>query len=74
MSNGNAKAKMKAKVLKAGKPVFLSAQEYGLLTSDEKTAIREALVEENQDADEYERNMKKLWPKKVVFHTKWRNK
>jgi len=68
------KEKIKEKVIKNNKAVYLSAQDYDLLTNDEKKALREALKEEGKDADDYEREMKKLWPKKVVFNTKWRNR
>jgi len=68
------KEKIKEKVIENNKAVYLSAQDYDLLTNDEKKALREALKEEGKDADDYEREMKKLWPKKVVFNTKWRNR
>ena len=68
------KEKIKEKVIENNKAVYLSAQDYDLLTNDEKKALREALKEEGKDADDYEKEMKKLWPKKVVFNTKWRNR
>ena len=67
--------KLKEKVLKEGKEQYLSAQEYGKYTSEEKQAIREIMEEENIDPDEYDRRMKKLWPK--IFIPKplvWSNK
>jgi len=57
------KEKLKGKVLKEGKEQYLSAQEYGLMTIAEKQSVREVLQEEKIDPDEYERGMKKLWPK-----------
>lgn len=68
------KAKMKAKVLQGNREIPLSAQEYALLTKEEKQALREVFIEDGRDPDEYERHMKKLWPKEVVFHTKWRHR
>jgi len=68
------KEKIKEKVIENNKAVYLSAQDYDLLTNNEKKALREALKEEGKDADDYEKEMKKLWPKKVVFNTKWRNR
>lgn len=67
------KDKIKEKVIKNGKEQYLSAQEYGKMTSNEKRFIRESLEEEGKDADDYEGKMKKLWPK--VFQPKplqWR--
>lgn len=57
------KDKIKEKILKDGKELYLSAQEYKTLTDDEKDLIKEALKAEGHDADDYERNMKALWPK-----------
>ena len=69
------KDKIKEKVLKERKEIYLSAQEYATFTDDEKKALKEALKEEGKDADEYEKKMKKLWPK--TFMPKpltWRRK
>jgi hypothetical protein len=57
------KDKLKEKVIKDKKLIFLSAQDYARLTRKEKKAMRDALVDENFDPDEYEEDMKKLWPK-----------
>ena len=53
---------------KAGKRIGqrLSAQEYQGLTRPEKDDLRELLVESGRDPDDWERDMKKLWPKKFT--------
>ena len=55
------KEKVKEKI---GKGSYLSAQEYKLMTGEEKKLLREVLVEDEQDPDDYERKMQTLWPKK----------
>lgn len=57
------KEKVKEKVLKEGKETYLSAQEYARMSTEDKKAIREVLKDEGKDADEYEEQMRKLWPK-----------
>ena len=57
------KDKLKEKVIKGDKEQYLSAQEYELMTIAEKQSVREVLGEEKIDPDEYERQMKALWPK-----------
>ena len=69
------KEKLKGKIIKGNKEQYLSAQEYAQLTSKEKADIRAILTENEMDADDYEKRMKKLWPK--VFKPKpliWRNR
>lgn len=61
------KERIKEKVIKEGKPLYLSAQEYAQLTSKEKILLNETLNDEKIDADDYERNMKKLWPREVTM-------
>lgn len=68
------KERMKEKIRKDGKDIYLSAQEYNLMTDKERALLRETLTEDGQDPDEYERQMKKLWPKKINLKVKWRNK
>jgi len=68
------KDKLKEKVLKDKKAIYLSAQDYAKLSKEDKALLKEVLKEEGIDSDEYEEQMKKLWPKKVVLNTKWRNK
>ena len=57
------KDKLKEKVIKDGKEQHLSAQEYELMTANEKVLVKEILKDEKLDADEYEKKMKALWPK-----------
>jgi len=69
------KEKIKDKVFDKGKVHFLSAQDYNEMTNKEKEALRQILIEQNQAPEEYERNMKALWPPK--FEAKplvWRKK
>jgi hypothetical protein len=69
------KEKIKDKILKDGKEIYLSAQEYALLTVQEKKDLRTVLADEGIDADEYESNMKKLWPREVTLKPlTWRKK
>ena len=70
----NKKDKIKNKVIRHGKEIYLSAQDWDKLSSKDKAVLKEVLAENDIDADEYEERMKKQWPKKVVFHTKWGNK
>ena len=58
------KEKIKDKVFDKGKTHFLSAQDYNEMTNKEKEALRQILIEQGQVPEEYERNMKALWPKK----------
>ena len=61
------------KIIKGGKGSYLSAQEYKLMTGEEKKLLREVLVEDEQDPDDYERKMQTLWPKKFEpKELKWR--
>jgi len=72
MSNGiiepinPAKEVIKEKIFPTKDPIYLSAQEYGLMKSNEKKLMREVLQGEKIDPDEYEVRMKKLWPKTFV--------
>lgn len=69
------KEKLREKVLRGGKELYLSAQEYEKMSGKEKQLIKEVLKEEKFDTDEYERKMKKLWPR--VFKPKpltWRKR
>jgi len=69
------KEKLKEKILKDGEEIYLSAQDYEKLTSGEKKVIKDILKEEKFDAEEYEKKMKKLWPR--VFTPKpltWRRR
>ena len=59
------KDKIKEKVLKNGKEIYLSAQAYNVLTNKERQALKDALKDEGLDPDEYEVGMKKLWPREV---------
>ena len=69
------KDKIREKVLKGGREVYLSAQDYDGLSAEEKASIREVLANKGLDTDDYERHMKKLWPKKVILPIPvWRNK
>lgn len=69
------KDKLKEKILKDGKECYLSAQEYDLMTTNEKALIKEVLKDEKKDPDDYERRMKKLWPKTFVPKPLvWRNR
>lgn len=71
----NKEEKVKEKVIHGGKNRYLSAQEYAHLTIEERVVMRDVLRENGVDPDEYERGMKKLWPK--VFKPKpliWRNR
>jgi len=81
MSNGiiepinPVKEAIKEKICPTKDPIYLSAQEYGLMKSNEKKLMREILQGEEIDPDEYETKMKELWPK--VFNPKplvWRRK
>ncbi len=60
------KDKIKEKILKDGEHQYLSAQEYKTVTDGEKTLMKEVLKDEGKDADDYERNIKALWPKKFT--------
>jgi len=65
----------KEKILKDGKEVYLSAQDYAKLSNDDKKQLSEILQEEKKDPDLYEEKMKKLWP--GVFKPKplqWRKR
>lgn len=66
------KQKIKEKILKNGKEIYLSAQDYHLLSGNEKNLLKEALKEEGKDVDDYDGKMKKLWPKKVILGRNWR--
>ena len=69
------KEKIKDKVFDKGKVHFLSAQDYKEMTNKEKETLKQILIEQNQAPEEYECNMKALWPKK--FEAKplvWREK
>lgn len=57
------KDKIKEKIIKNGKECYLSAQEYGKLTSDDKKLLKEVLEDEKMDAGDYDEKMKKLWPR-----------
>lgn len=74
MDKEKVKEKVKQKIVKDKKPIYLSAQDYKLMTDDEKITIGEVLTEEGIDAIEYDKKMRKLWPRKVVLNTKWRDK
>ena len=69
------KDKIKEKVIKDGNEIYLSAQDYNVMTDDDKETLRDVLKEEGKDADEYETKMKSLFPK--VFTPKdlqWRRR
>ncbi len=52
---------------------YLSAQEYHSLTQRERDNLETELISEERDPEEYEREMKKLWPKKwTPRETVWR--
>ena len=69
------KEKLKGRIIRAGKSRYLSAQEYAHLTISEKAAMRNVLKENDIDPDEYEKGMKKLWPKVwVPKPTVWVNR
>jgi len=74
MDKEKVKEKVKQKIVKDKKPIYLSAQDYKLMTDDEKITIGEVLTEEGIDAIEYDKKMRKLWPRTVVLNTKWRDK
>jgi hypothetical protein len=57
------KIALEKKIIKDDKEQHLSAQEYMKLTPDEKGIVREIIQGKKIDPDEYEANMKKLWPK-----------
>ena len=60
------KDKIKDKILKDGKEQYLSAQEYDLMTLEERGWIKEVLKDEKKDEKEYDKVMRKLWPKVFV--------
>lgn len=66
------KEAIRTKIKGKTKPILLSAQDYDALTDKEKGYLTE--IAEEEGFDDYEKDMKKLWPRKVVFNTKWRNK
>ena len=67
--------KIRKLVLREDKEQYLSAQEYGKLTPREKKELKEVLEEDGHDADEYERHMKKLWPREVKMKPlQWRKR
>lgn len=57
------KETIEKKIIKDEREQPLSAQEYAKLTPDEKVLVKEILTEKKLDPDEYEANMRKLWPK-----------
>lgn len=62
-------------LIKSNKQIYLSAQDYARLSNKEKQELREILVDKKLDPDEYEKEMKKHWPKE--FHPKpltWRKR
>ena len=69
------KKQIEETVIQNGKERLLSAQDYEKLSAKEKGFVREVLATKGMDADDYERHMKKLWPKKVILPTPvWRNR
>ena len=69
------KEKVKGKILKDGKEQYLSAQDYGLLSLGDKGFIKEILKGEGLDEGEYDKKMRKLWPKEFVpKKLSWRNR
>lgn len=68
---------IREKIFPIKEPVvhYLSAQEYGLMTANEKQLIKDVLGEKKTDSDEYDKKMKKLWPKEVTPKPlSWRRK
>ena len=61
------KEKIKDKILKDGKEIYLSAQDYACLTVQEKQDLHTVLADEGIDADEYESRMKSMWPREVTL-------
>jgi len=61
------KEKIKDKILKDGREICLSAQDYACLTVQEKQDLHTVLADAGIDADEYESRMKKLWPREVML-------
>ena len=73
--NEQAKNRIQNIAIQGNKPVHLSAQYYATMTDKEKEALREVLTERGFDADEYERTMKRLWPREVGKKTViWRHR
>lgn len=68
------KAQLKNRVMQGKGAIPLSAQDYARLNDNDKQGLREVLAEEGVDPDEYEENMKRLWPREVVHKTKWRTR
>lgn len=69
------KEKLKEKILKDDKEIYLSAQDYAKLSNDDKKQLKDILKEEGKDVDLYEEQMKKLWPKVFIPKPlKWRKK
>ena len=69
------KEKVKEKILKDGKEQYLSAQEYGKMSAEDKASIKEALKDEGKDPDDYDTTMRKLWPKTFTPKTlAWRKR
>jgi hypothetical protein len=59
-------------VLKDGKELYLSKQEYDSLSNTQRDEIRAILTEAGHDPDLYETKMKALWPKTKVLPKTWR--
>lgn len=75
MVNKEKKDKIKQKVFKDNKEIYLSAQDYAKLDREDKEALRKVLAENNIDADEYDKKTRKLWPKEVIHTVKsWRHR
>jgi len=61
------KEKIKDKILKDGREIYLSAQDYACLTVREKQDLHTVLADAGIDADEYESRMKSMWPREVML-------
>ena len=69
------KDKVKEKIKKNGRHIYLSAQEYKNMARTDKDLIREVLEDDGDNPDEYETRMKALWPKDFTpKQLNWRGK
>ena len=73
MSKKEKKDKIKNKVIKNGKEIYLSAQDYAKLSKEDREALVEVLSENKIDSEKYDEQMRKAWPKPVIHRVKsWR--
>ena len=67
--------KIKNKILKNNREIYLSAQDYAKLSNDDKRQLREILKQAGKDPDLYEEKMRRMFPREVKLpHLKWRTR